>query len=72
MILLIPFHSIALVLIHCNDYHRMDDSVVVSNSLVLETAQGTHFGAWWSETVMAVTEWGTKISLLNDCRLQLQ
>ena len=53
----------------------MGDSVVASDSLVLETSRDASVGEWF-ETVMAGTEWDpvepvlfTKIS--NDCRQQL-
>ena len=51
----------------------MGDSVVASDSLVLETSQDAILGAWWFETVIAGTEWDPVLftKILNDCRPKL-
>ena len=57
----------------------MAESVIVSDSLALNTSRDAHVGTWWFETVIqgiVGTEWDpgpalfTKI--LNDCRERLQ
>ena len=51
----------------------MGDSVVASDSLVLETSRDASVGAWWFETVIAGTEWDPVLftKILNDCRPKL-
>ena len=53
----------------------MGDSVVASDSRVLETSPGrqVYVGAWWFETVIAGTEWDPVLftKILNDCRPKL-
>ena len=51
----------------------MGDSVVASDSLVLETSRDAGVGAWWIETVIAGTEWDSVLftKILNDCRPKL-
>ena len=52
----------------------MGDSVVASDSFVLETSRDAIVGAWWFETVIAGTEWDPVLftKILNDCRPKLQ
>ena len=51
----------------------MGDSVVTSDSLVLETSRDVIVGAWWFETVIAGTEWDPVLftKILNDCSPKL-
>ena len=53
----------------------MGDSVVASDSRVLETSRDreVYVGAWWFETVIAGTEWDPVLftKILNDCRPKL-
>ena len=54
----------------------MGDSVVASDSLVLESSRDCYVGAWWFETVIASagTEWDPVLltKILYDCMPKLQ
>ena len=52
----------------------MGESVIVSDSLALNTSLNSHVGTWWLETVNVGTEWDPDLftKILNDCRERLQ
>ena len=51
----------------------MGDSVVASDSLVLESSRDCYVGSWWFETVIAGTDWDPVLltKRLYDCRPKL-